>query len=417
MSKLSEILQERGYAYQHSSEKLEEITDGPKRTAYEGFDPSADSLHVGNLMGMLVLRRFLEAGHNIIVLIGGGTGMVGDPSGKSEERTLQTEEAVSHNAAVIGEQAKRLFASDNFQIVNNADWLSGMRLMEFLRNTGKHFSVNAMMQRDAVRERLKNREQGISYTEFSYMLLQAYDFLYVHETYGCDWQHGSSDQWGNIVSGIDFVRRKTGHTVYGTTHELLINKTTGKKFGKTEAGTIWLDPKKTSVFEFYQFWLNTEDDTTKEYLLKMTMLSKAEIDAAMELHARDPKERHAQQLLAREVTTIVHGVESAVKTEAVSHVLFGDAPLTTLSDDAVQQLREAAPTHEVRDEVNIVDVLTGSGLASSKREAREFLSKQAVELNGVPVTDAERVLTTEDFYNGLALLRRGKRNVRVLVRI
>ena len=251
--KLSDVLKERGYLYQHSSEKLEEITDGPKRTVYEGFDPSADSLHVGNLMGTLVLRRILEAGHNVILLVGGGTGLIGDPSGKSEERTFLDEDTVAANTAAIAEQAKKLFASDNFRIVNNADWLKNINLIEFLRGVGKHVSVNAMIQRDAVRERLENREQGISYTEFSYMLLQAYDFLHLHKEYGCDWQHGSSDQWGNIVSGIDIVRREMGDTVYGTTHGLLINKATGKKFGKTEEGTVWLSPKKTSIFDFYQF--------------------------------------------------------------------------------------------------------------------------------------------------------------------
>ncbi|OGG44941.1 tyrosine--tRNA ligase [Candidatus Kaiserbacteria bacterium RIFCSPHIGHO2_01_FULL_50_13] len=417
MGKLSEVLKERGYVYQHSSERLEEITDVEKRTVYEGFDPSADSLHVGNLMGMLVLRRILEAGHNVILLVGGGTGMIGDPSGKSEERVLLDADTIAANAAAIAEQAKNLFSSNNFRVVDNADWLKSVNLIEFLRDVGKHVSVNAMMQRDAVRERLEHREQGISYTEFSYMLLQAYDFLHLHKEYGCDWQHGSSDQWGNIVSGIDLIRREAGAVVYGTTHGLLINKATGKKFGKTEEGTVWLNPKKTSIFDFYQFWLNTEDETVKEYLLKMTMLGAPEIGAAMELHARDPKERHAQKLLAREVTALVHGVDEAEKSEVVSQVLFGDVPLVSLSEDALTRLRETAPTHEVKDGALVINVLIDSKLASSKREAREFIAKNAVELNGVPITDLERALVGEDFHQGCALLKRGKRSVCVLVRV
>jgi tyrosyl-tRNA synthetase len=331
--KLSEILRERGYVYQHSGE-LEEIADGTQRTVYEGFDPSADSLHVGNLMGVLVLRRFLEAGHKVILLIGGGTGMIGDPSGKSEERILLTPEQVHSNSAAIATQAEKLFASNNFQMLNNADWLSDVKLLDFMRDIGKNFSVNAMIQRDSVKERLNNREQGISYTEFSYMLLQAFDFLHLHEKYGCDWQHGSSDQWGNIVSGVDLIRRKTGALAYGTTHGLLINKATGKKFGKTEGGAVWLDPKKTSPFQFYQFWFNTDDADVEEYLLKMTLVSKTEIDVVMSEQKQNPATRAAQKKLAWEVTALVHGTAEADKSRQASEALFsGD--LSRLAEDAV----------------------------------------------------------------------------------
>ncbi len=312
--KLSEVLKERGYVYQHSAD-LVEIADGQMRTVYEGFDPSADSLHVGNLMGMLVLRRFLEAGHKVLLVVGGGTGMIGDPSGKSEERTLLTAEQVAHNSARIAKQAEKLFNSKNFTLVNNADWLGKLNILDFLRDVGKGFSVNEMMRRDSVKERLEGREQGISYTEFSYMLLQAYDFLYLHQQYGCDWQHGSSDQWGNIVSGIDLIRRHTGKTVYGTTHGLLINKSTGRKFGKSEGGAVWLDPEKTSPFEFYQFWFNTSDEDVEEYLLKMTLLPKEDIDAVMEEQRANPAGRAAQKKLAYEVTKLVHGEDEAKKAQ------------------------------------------------------------------------------------------------------
>jgi len=329
-TKLSHVLRERGYVYQHSTD-LEEIADKESRTVYEGFDPSADSLHVGNLMGILVLRRFLEAGHKVILLVGGGTGMIGDPSGKSEERVLLTPEQVQHNSKKIAAQAKILLGSDNFQMVNNADWLSKVSLLEFLRDIGKNFSVNAMIQRDSIKERLEGREQGISYTEFSYMLLQAYDFLHLYERYGCNWQHGSSDQWGNIVSGIDLIRRKTGTTVYGTTHGLLINKSTGKKFGKTEGGAVWLDPQKTTPFQFYQFWVNTGDTEVEEYLLKMTLSPKTEIDSVMKEQQEKPAARAAQKKLAYEVTKLVHGESEAQKVKQTAEALFrGDAAAADL---------------------------------------------------------------------------------------
>jgi tyrosyl-tRNA synthetase len=400
--KLSELLRERGYIYQHSSE-LEEIADGAQRTVYEGFDPSADSLHVGNLMGMLVLRRFLEAGHKVILLVGGGTGMIGDPSGKSEERVLLTTEQVSSNSARIAKQAEKLFASDNFQMVNNADWLADIKLLDFMRDIGKSFSVNTMIQRDSVKERLNNREQGISYTEFSYMLLQAYDFLHLHEEYGCDWQHGSSDQWGNIVSGIDLIRRQTGATVYGTTHGLLINKATGKKFGKTEGGAVWLDPEKTTPFQFYQFWFNTSDAEVEEYLFKMTLLPKNDIDAVMKEQQADPASRAAQKKLARAVTALVHGEDETEKAEQESESLFNGA------------VPESAPQTKISAGMALVDALMASGLASSKREARQFITDGAIQINGSKETNTERMLTKEDFLDsGKAILKKGKRNVAVL---
>ena len=339
--KLSEVLRERGYIYQHSS-ALEEITDGPQRTVYEGFDPSADSLHVGNLVGILVLRRFLEAGHKVILVVGGGTGMIGDPSGKSEERVLLTPEQIAHNSKRIADQAKTLLGSGDFRMVNNADWLTGLNLLDFLRDIGKSFSVNAMIQRDSVKERLENREQGISYTEFSYMLLQAYDFLHLHERYGCDWQHGSSDQWGNIVSGVDLIRRRTGKTVYGTTHGLLINKATGKKFGKTEGGAVWLDPHKTNPFDFYQFWFNTADDDVEEYLLKMTLVPKKEIDEIMQAQRKEPSARAAQKKLAFEVTALVHGKEKAenIKEEVPTVSITKGTPLREALKDIVASTSE-----------------------------------------------------------------------------
>ena len=310
--KLSETLRERGYAHQHSS-PLEETVDGEKRTLYLGIDPTSNSMHVGHLQAMLVLRRFLEDGHRVILLLGGGTGMIGDPSGKSEERLLLDSEALANNLAGIKKQAETLFQSDRFEMQNNLDWLGNLRLIDFLRDIGKHFSVNAMMNREAVKERLENREQGISYTEFSYMLLQAYDFLHLHEQSGCDLQVGASDQWGNMVSGVDLIRRKTGKAAYALSFPLLVNKSTGKKFGKSEGGAIWLDAAKTPPFEFYQFWFNTADAEVEEYLLKMTLLPKADIDAVLTEQRSNPAGRPAQKKLAWEVTALVHGQQEADK--------------------------------------------------------------------------------------------------------
>lgn len=416
MAKLSDILKERGYVYQHSSEKLEEITDPPaggKRTLYLGIDPSADSLQVGQLQAFLILRHFIEAGHRVILVIGGGTGMIGDPGGRSTERNLLDAETVTGNGEKIAEQAKRLFGSTDFTLVNNAEWLGKLKTIEFLRDVGKFFSVNALLQRDFIKERIKNADEGISYTEFSYALLQAYDYLHLHEEEKCDLQVGGSDQWGNIVSGVDFVRRKTGDTVYALTWPLLINKATGKKFGKSEQGTVWLDAEKTSPFQFYQFWLNVEDESVEEYLLKMTLLSRAEIDAVLELHKRDPKERHGQQTLAREVTTLVHGGEQANTAERASRALFGEG-ISDMDIETAEMLKASAPSSKVSADLPVINALIASSLASSKREARQFLSEKAVTLNG-SIVDEERKLSADDFKNGVALLKRGKKSVSVLV--
>ncbi len=401
--KLSLTLKERGYVYQHSA-PVEEIVDGPKRTLYLGIDPTADSMHVGHLQAMLVLRRFLEDGHKVIVLLGGGTGMIGDPSGKSEERVLLDEPTLAKNAAGVKKQAERLFQSNNFEIRNNLDWLGPLKVIDFLRDIGKHFSVNAMMARDSVKDRLENRDQGISYTEFSYMLLQSYDFLYLSEHESCDLQIGASDQWGNMVSGVDLIRRKRGKGAYALSFPLLINKSTGKKFGKSEGGAVWLDQAKTSIFDFYQFWFNTADADVEEYLLKMTLLPKADIDAVMAEQKANPASRVAQKNLALEVTSLVHGEEEAEKVAKVSEEMFSGA------------VSENAPIVEVAADSSIVSALVDSALASSKREARQFIEDGAVQLNGEKVL-ADRTLAEGDYTDGKALLKRGKRNIVTIKRI
>ena len=414
MSTLSETLKERGYVHQHSSKTLEEITDGEKRTVYLGIDPSADSLHVGNLVGLLVLHHFLEDGHKVIILTGGGTGMIGDPGGKSEERNLLNEATIEKNVAAVSAQIRKVFGSKDFIEENNAKWLNKLKLVDFLREVGKHFTVNAMIKKDIVRDRLK-KESPISFTEFSYSLLQGYDFLYLNKKYKCSVQVGGSDQWSNILAGVEFIQHKEGKEAYALTWPLIVNKTTGKKFGKSEQGAIWLDPQKTSVFQFYQFFLNIEDEAVEELLMKLTPLSRAEIEAALEMHKRNPAAHHAQQILARATTVLVHGDEETNRAERVSGALFGEGNLGSLSSEDRQALVDAAPTFSVEGEAQVLDVLVGSKLAASKREARQFVSNGAVALNGEPVTEDSRTFSTADFTNGLALLSRGKRNVCVLI--
>ncbi len=413
MAKLSELLKSRGYVYQHSSETLEEITDGKRRTVYLGVDPTADSIHAGNLAVYMFLRRFADAGHKIILIIGGGTALAGDPK-PDVERSLTDASVVAERANKLKAQAEKLLGGVEVQMVNNADWLTKLNLMEFLRDTGKHFTVNNLIKKDAISARMKS-EEGISFTEFSYPLLQAYDFWHLYKEYTCDVQIGGSDQWGNIIAGVDLIRRKESATVYALSCPLIVDKATGKKFGKSEGNAVWLDAEKTSPYAFYQFWLGASDESVTDYLKLFTLLSEMEIDAVTEMHRRDAKEHHAQHLLAREVTTLVHGAETAETVEKVSSVLFDDAGLKGLDEEALTMLKSAAPSHETTADTLLVDVLVSSKLASSKREAKLFLNDKAVSLNGEVVSDEKQKITTENFYNGTALLKRGKKNVCVLV--
>jgi tyrosyl-tRNA synthetase len=410
---LSEILRERGYVYQHSSETLEEITDREKRTIYWGVDPTADSLHIGHLMGVIAVRRFLEDDHRLIVIVGGGTGMIGDPGGKSEERNLLSDETVGRNSEALRAQFSQLFDGMDFEMLNNAQWLKSANLMEFLRDVGKHFTVNEMLKRDSVRPRIEAPDQSISFTEFSYMILQAYDFLYLNTNHSTDVQVGASDQWGNMVSGVDLIRRKTGNAAYAFSWPLLVNKSTGKKFGKSESGTVWLDAEKTSPFQFYQFWFNTEDDMVEELLLKMTLLPQKEIEAVMAAHRLNPGERIAQKELGFRVTSIVHGEDVASQQQNISEVLFGDD--TAAVDGPIAELLHKGPTCAVSSGTSIVDTLVASDLASSKREARQFIADKAVTLNGAAI-DESKTISAEDFTHGVSILKRGKRNVVVLTK-
>lgn len=404
---LSDILRERGYVYQHSSETIEEITDGAKRTLYLGVDPTADSMHIGHLSGLLVLRRFLEDGHKVIILTGGGTGMIGDPGGKSEERNLLDEATIAKNTAAVAAQIRKVFGSSDFIEENNATWLTKLNLIEFLRDIGKHFTVNSMIKKDIVKDRL-DAESPISYTEFSYSLLQAYDFYHLNQAHGCDLQVGGSDQWSNIIAGVDFIRRKTEKNAYAMTFPLIVNKSTGKKFGKSEEGAVWLDAAKTSPLKFYQFFLNVDDDMVEELLLKMTLMTRAEIDAVL---AEAPEMRAGQKKLAATVTELVHGREAVATSEKLSSVLFGD--YLEVTPEIASELKMQTTCTGVAVGTPVADVLVSSSLATSKREAKQFLGAGAVSLNGA-VIDESRTIEATDFVPGVALLKRGKRNVCVL---
>ncbi len=413
MAKLSEILKERGYIYQYSSEKLGEITDGPKRTVYLGVDPTADSIHVGNLAVYMLLRRFADAGHKIILLIGGGTGMIGDPKPDGERPLLSIEE-ITVRSEKLKKQAEKILGGIEVQLVNNYDWLGKLELISFLRDTGKYFTVNSLIKKDAIAARMDS-EEGISFTEFSYPLLQAYDFWHLYTERRCDVQIGGSDQWGNIVAGVELIRRKEGKMAYALTIPIVVDKSSGKKFGKSEGNAVWLDSEKTSPYAFYQFWLGVSDQSVADYLRLFTLISGMEIEAVMEMHRRDAKERHAQHLLAREVTTLAHGADAAETVEKVSSVLFDDAGLSGLSGEALTMLRSAAPTHGAIAGMSILDALVSSKLASSNREAKLFLKDKAVSLNGEVVTDEKYSLSAENFYKNVALLKRGKKNICVLM--
>jgi len=391
-------------------------------TLYCGFDPTGDSLHVGHLMGQLTLRRFQLAGHNPIALAGGATGMVGDPSGKSAERNLLTREQLAHNVSCIKQQLARLLdfeaAENPAVLVDNADWTAPISFLDFLRDIGKHFSVNQMLAKDSVKSRMEG-DNGISYTEFSYQLLQAHDFYHLRKTQNCELQIGGSDQWGNITAGTDLIRKKLGVPAWGWTFPL-ITKADGTKFGKTEGGAVWLDPQKTSPYKFYQFFINTEDAKVSEYLRKFTFLSREEIGILEATHAANPGAREAHKALAREVTKLVHGeaaLEAAVKASAI---LFG-AEIGDTSEETFRDVVGEVPTKDFpRDNLEgagtaLIELLVHSGLCPSKGQARKDIDGGGIYVNNVKSTDNARTITSADLLFGqYLLLRKGKRSYAVI---
>lgn len=421
MTALSEDLRFRGLVHQVTEPALEGRLDAGGLTVYGGFDPTADSLHVGHLVQLCTLRRLQRGGHRPIVLAGGGTGFVGDPGGKGEERTLLSAEQLRANTEAIRGQLAALLdfgpaAPDTRAVlVDNADWLGEVRLLDFLRDVGKHFTVNQMVAKDSVRSRLGVPDRSISYTEFSYMLLQAADYLHLFDEFGCRLQIGGSDQWGNITMGVDLVRRVRHQEVWGLTTPLVI-KADGTKFGKTETGTVWLDPARTSPYQLYQFFLRTEDAVVGAYLRYFTDLSHEAITALDQATASAPERREAQRELARQVCALVHGPERAAQAERTAEALFG-GDLGLLDEQSILDAFADAPSTSLpRQRLDgsgtpLVDLLVDTGLARSKSEARRTVEQGGVYVNDRKADDAERSVGPADLLSGRYLvLRRGKKD-------
>ena len=408
---LIEELKARGLVEHHSAE-LEKIF-AVKRTIYLGVDPSADSMQAGNLAVILLLRRLAEAGNKIILLVGGGTGMIGDPR-ESGERTLADVRIIEKNAKALRDQMQRIIGI-KVQLVNNADWLLKIKLVDFLRDIGKHFTINELIKRDIIKRRIEDPNDSISYTEFAYSLLQGYDYLVLNQKYGVDLQIGGSDQWTNILSGVELIRRKLGKEAFALTLPI-VTDANGKKFGKSEGNAVWLDAKKTTPFMFYQFWVSQADQVVGKYLKIYTFLGVTEINALMELHMRNPERRVAQRKLAFEVTKLVHGELEATQAEKFTDVLFGATEFDSLSSSERDALFDAVPSVTLAkgSEHGILDVLSMTDFISSKSEARRLVEGKGIRLNGVNV-ETDRTLTDADFSTGLAIFQKGK-SEKLLVR-
>jgi tyrosyl-tRNA synthetase len=419
---LLDDLEARGLVHDMTDRQAlaDRLSSGPL-TLYYGCDPTTDSLHIGNLIGLLVLRRFQDAGHRPVALAGGATGMVGDPSGRSDERNLLDEATLSANVAAIKAQMARILDFDDGRavLVDNRDWTAGVTLLDFLRDVGKHVTVNQMLARESVKARLAS-EHGISYTEFSYMLLQAHDYLRLYRDLGVELQIGGSDQWGNILSGIDLIRRVDGAAVHGLSWPLL-TAPDGSKLGKTTGARIWLDPARTSPYQFFQHWMQTDDRQVREFLAKFTLLPRSEVEALTLAHLEHPERREGQRRLAEEVTSLVHGETAAMAVAHATAVLFGGSPLDAPAE-AFEVVAAEVPTAplppdgELDAGADLVDLLIASGLASSKGDARRSITQGAVSVNGRRAGPDEAVGAGELLHGRYVLLRKGKRHYALLVR-
>ena len=400
--KLSEELQWRGF-WNQTTFTDDKLIDSENFTLYLGTDPSADSLHVGHLAVYMMVRHFLERGHKVFLLVGGGTGMIGDMR-DTEERNLLSYEEIEHNKQALKSQVSRIFAGRDFTLVDNADWLAELELLPFLRDIGKNFNMADLVSREFFKARINNGK-GLSFAEFTYTLLQGYDFWHLFNQYGVNLQIGGSDQWGNLLSGVDLIRKKENAEVYAMTAPLLINKSTGRKFGKSEGGAVWLDENKTSVYKFYQFWLNVDDESAIEYMKIFTMLDRDTIEAIAENHAVNPGARSAQKVLAREVTDIVHGSARRESVERVNEVLFGGGDFKKLSDDDLGALAGEIPCVDAG--IDVIGALVESGAVGSNGEAKRLLKSGAISLNGEKLAENKVV-------NDTSLLKKGK-NTFVLI--
>jgi len=411
------ILEERGLLEWCSDPQgLSELFDSQMVTGYIGFDPTADSLHVGHLIPIMGLAWLQRLGHKPIAIAGGGTGLIGDPSGKKSERPLLSLEDVEHNIASIQKQLARFLdfecGRNSALMINNYDWLGQLKLLEFLRDVGKHFTINYMISREYVKSRLEDPERSISYTEFSYMLLQAYDFYHLCKNYDCRLQMGGNDQQGNIIAGIDLIRKKIGVTAYGITYPLLLSSS-GEKFGKSEGGAVWLSPERTTPYRFYQFWVNTDDRDVERLLKIYTFLPLEDIEEVISAHREHPEDRNAQKLLAMEVTSTAHGAQASATAKRVSEILFGeDYDISDLTDDVLDMLSREIPSGTFSGvlPVAVVDLLAESGAVSSKGEARRLIRGGGLYINGERVTEESAQVDEKDFVSGkFLLLRLGKK--------
>ncbi len=397
-----EDLKWRGLIKDISSPDLEEKLNKGGLTFYIGTDPTADSLHVGHLSSFLISKRLKNAGHTPILLVGGGTGMIGDPR-PTTERAMASKETVLKNFELLKKQVEKIFG---FEVVNNNDWYKDINLIDFLRDYGKYFNINYMLDKDIIRRRL---ESGITYTEFSYMILQALDFKYLHEHKGVDLQCAGSDQWGNITAGIDLIRRSTGDEVYGFTMPL-VTDSQGKKFGKSEGNALWLDKNKTSSYKLYQFFVNVEDSMVIDYLKIYTFLSKEEIEEYEKKNNEHPELREAHKALAREIITFLHGKEEYERAEKLANSLFNN-DFENLTKQDILDLFDEQDMKDVESNIGIVDLIINVGAASSKREAREFIQNGAISINGKKCQEQDKIITKDLFIDGtFVVVKRGKKN-------
>ncbi|MCD7894672.1 MAG: tyrosine--tRNA ligase [Erysipelotrichaceae bacterium] len=396
----------RGLIKDFSSPDLKEKLNNGGMTFYIGTDPTGDSLHIGHFSSFLICKRLKDAGHNPILLVGGGTGLIGDPKPDSE-RPMITKEEVDHNFNCLKKQAIDLFG---FEVVNNYDWYKDVNFIDFLRDYGKYFNVNYMLNKDIVKRRL---DLGITYTEFSYMIMQAMDFYWLHENKGVTLQVAGQDQWGNITAGIELIRKKTGEEAYGFTMPLL-TRSDGTKFGKTNGKAIWLDAKKTSPYEMYQFFINSEDDKVIDYLKFLTFLSREEIEELEYKNKTQPHKREAHQALAREVITFIHGEEAYKEALNISQMLFS-GKIQNLTLDQIKTCFNGVPSIELDEDMQILNALVKVGAASSNREARQFVTGGSVLVNGEKITDVQHVISKSNaFGNEVTVIRRGKKNYYVI---
>lgn len=411
MKKLSEELAWRGLLNQMTFSDPSQL-DGEPRSVYLGVDPTADSMHVGHLAMLMMLRHLANAGWKIYLLVGGGTGIIGDPSGKSDERNMLTLEAIETNKRAIAKQMYTLFNGKDIEMVDNYDWLSKVGLIEFLRDTGKHFGMSTLVQRDYIAQRIGEGGTGISFTEFSYTLLQGYDFWHLFKHHGVTVQMGGSDQWGNMLSGVDLIRKKESAEAHVLSGPIVMNKATGKKFGKSEAGAVWLDPDKTSPFQFYQFWLNSDDESVLDYFKYFTLVDEDAIQHLAAIVKDEPQKREAQKTLAYLVTSMVHSKAKADSVVRITESLFGGADLGELEVEDIVSLKHEMPHANAAADASILDILVSTGLASSKSEARRYLADGAVSVNGEKYKS--ETFTEASLIHGHVILKRGKNTIAVI---